>query len=115
MKTLGIPKLQMMLFPNETSNILLHDSGQWFCLDPFGDVVNSYDEELMLPYGNEEGSYYVQSPLGEWLGGAHWCKLLRWLSHDVAEVLVLVICLHVGLGILLHSRSVVSGLCQLVN
>ena len=35
-------------FPNEAPNIFLCDSGQWFCLDPFDEVVNPYDEELKL-------------------------------------------------------------------
>ena len=58
-------------FPNEALNIFLYDSGQWFCLNPFGEVVDPYDEELELSYGDGEGSNYVQSPLGERLGGAH--------------------------------------------
>ena len=35
-------------FPNEVSDIFLHDSGQWFCLDPFGEVVDLYNKELDL-------------------------------------------------------------------
>ena len=58
-------------FPDETSEILLHDSGQWFCLNSFSEVVNPHDEELELPYGNGERSYYVQSLLGKRLRGAH--------------------------------------------
>ena len=52
-------------FPDKAQDILLRDSGQWFYLNPFGEVVDPYDEELTLLYGNGKGSYYVQSPLGE--------------------------------------------------
>ena len=46
-------------FPDEVSDIFLRDSGQWFCFDPFGEVVNPYDKDLKLPYCCGEGSYYV--------------------------------------------------------
>ena len=39
--------------------------------------------------------------------GNHWSELFQWLSYDVIEVLTLVACLHVGLGVLLHGRPVV--------
>ena len=52
-------------FPDEASDIFLRDSGQWFFLDPFGEVVDPYDKELELSYRHGEGSYYVQPPLGE--------------------------------------------------
>ena len=71
--------------------------------------------ELELSYSNEEGLNYVQSPLGERLGSAHQCKFLDWLPYDVVEVLALVTHLHVGLGILLHSRLIVFGSYQLMN
>ena len=54
------------VFLEEASNIFLCDSGQWFSLDLFGDVVDPYGKKLELPYGNEEGSYYVQ---GDWANG----------------------------------------------
>ena len=37
-------------FPNEVLDIFLHDNGQWFCLDPFGEVVDLYNKELDLPH-----------------------------------------------------------------
>ena len=63
--------------------------------------------ELELSYSDEEGPNYVQSPLGERLGSAHQRKFLDWLPYDVAEVLALVTCLHIGLGVFLHSGPVV--------
>ena len=63
-------------FPDETLDVFLCDSGQWFCLDPFGEVVDPHDKELELPYCHGEGSYYVQSPLGKRPRGAYWCKFL---------------------------------------
>ena len=48
------------VFLDESSDIFLYDNGQWFDLDPFGEVVDPYDEKLELLYGNGEGSYYVQ-------------------------------------------------------
>ena len=101
--------------PDEVSNIFLCDSGQWFCLNPFGEVVNPYDEELELSYGDGEGPNYVQSPLGERPRGVHQCKFLSWLLYDVAEALALVTLLYVGLGVLLHSGPVVSSLYRLMN
>ena len=102
-------------FPDEVSNIFLCNNGQWFCLNPFGEVVDPKNKELELLYGNEEGSYYVQSPLGERPRGTHWRTFLRRLSHDIAKALTYVTCLYIGLGILLHSRLVVSSSFQLVN
>ena len=61
---------------DEFSDISLRDNGQWFCLDPFGEVVDPYDKEFELPYRHREAFYYVQSLMGEWLGGAHWCEFL---------------------------------------
>ena len=100
---------------DEVSDIFLCDSGQWFCLDPFDEVVNPYNEELELSNGDGEGPNYVQSPRGERPGGAHGCKFLSWLLYDVVEALTLVTHLYVGLGVLLYSRPVVSSLYQLVN
>lgn len=77
-------------FPDETLNFFLRDSGQRFGLDSFGEVFDPYDEELEFSYDNEEGSYYVQSLLGEQPGDANWCKFLRQLSHDITEALALV-------------------------
>ena len=34
--------------PYEASDIHFSDSGQGFCLNPFSEVVNSYDKELKL-------------------------------------------------------------------
>ena len=56
---------------NKTLDILLNDSGQGFCLDPFSEVVNSYDEELKLPHCYGEGLCYVEPPLSEWPGSDH--------------------------------------------
>ena len=47
------------VFLDEASDIFLCDNGQWFGLDPFGEVIDPYDEKLELSYGNGEGSYYV--------------------------------------------------------
>ena len=99
----------------EASDIFLYNSGQWFYLDPFGKVVDPYDEELELLYGDEEGSNCVQSPLGERLRGAHRCEFLGWLPYDIAEVLALVTRPYLGLGILLHSGLIISSLYQLIN
>ena len=102
-------------FPDKASDIFLHDSGQWFGLNPFGEVVDLYNKDLELQYGHREGSHYVQSPLGEWPEGIHWCKFLSWLSHDIAEALAFFTRLHIGLGVFLHSRPVVSNSYQYVN
>ena len=84
---------------DEASDILLCDSCQGFCLDPFSEIVDSYDEELKLPHCNGEGSHYVEPPLSEWPKSVHWGKLFRWLPYDVLEALAFIACLHVGLGV----------------
>jgi len=112
---LGDSKAANDALPDEVSDIFLCDSSQWFYLDPFGEVVNPYDEEFELPYRNGEGSNYVQSPLGERPGGAYQCKLLGWLPYNVAKVLAFVTRLYIGLGIFLHNGPVVSSSYQLVN
>ena len=60
-------------FPNEASDIFLRDSSQWFCLDPFGEVVDPYDKELELSYCHRDRSYYVQSLLDERPRDAYYC------------------------------------------
>lgn len=52
-------------FPHEASDILLSDSGQRFCLDPFSKIVNPYNEELELQYNYKEGPHYVKPLLRE--------------------------------------------------
>ena len=63
-------------FPNEASDVFLSDYGQGFCLNPFSEVVDSYDEKLELPYYHGERSHYIELPLGKWLGSVHWGELL---------------------------------------
>lgn len=52
-KDLGIPKWQMMPFQMKLQKFLSMNV-QWFCLDPFGEVVNPYDEELELLHSDKE-------------------------------------------------------------
>ena len=44
---------------DEVLDIFFCDNGQWFCLNPFGEVVNPYNEKLELLYGNGEGPNYI--------------------------------------------------------
>lgn len=46
-------------FPGKGLDIFLCDNGHWFYLNPFGEVVNPYDNEHVLSYHYGEGSYYV--------------------------------------------------------
>lgn len=64
-------------FPNEVLDAFLSDGGQEFCLDPFSEVINSYDKELELLYCHREGSHYVKPLLNEWPWSVHWGELLR--------------------------------------
>ena len=62
--------------PHEALNVLLNDCGQGFYFNPFSEVVDSYDEELELRYCHKEGSYNVESLLGEGPWGIHRSELL---------------------------------------
>ena len=84
--------------PNEATDILFCDSGQWLGLDPFDEVVDPYDEELKLSYSDEEGPNSIQSPLGERPRGTHPCKFLSQSLYDVAKTLALVTRLFLGLA-----------------
>jgi len=87
--------------PDEATDILFCDSGQWFGLDPFGKVVDPYDEELNISYSDRERTQLYPIPIGRKARGVHRCKFLGRSLYDVAEVLALVTHLYVGLGILL--------------
>lgn len=100
---------------DEALDILLSDGGQGFCFNPFGEVVNSHNEELELPYCRKKGPYYVESLLSERPLGNHRSELFQWLSYDVIKALTLVVCFHIGLGVLLHGRLVVPCSYKLVN
>jgi len=113
-KTLDAEAVNNVLL-DEASDILLRDSGQGFCLDPFSEVIDSYDEELKLPHCYGERFHYVKPLLGEWPGSVHWGKLLQWLPYDVAEALTFVARLYIGLGVLLHSGPIVSYSYKLVD
>ena len=41
--------------------------------------------------------------------------MLQWLSRDVTEALAFITCSDIGLGVLLHSRPVVSSSHELLN
>ena len=51
--------------PNEATNILFHDDCQWFCLYPFGEIVDPNNKELELLYCHQKGSYDIESPLSK--------------------------------------------------
>ena len=48
-KTLNAEAANNVLL-DEASDILLSDSGQRFCLDPFNEIVDPEEEEFELPY-----------------------------------------------------------------
>lgn len=52
-------------FPDEASDVLLGDGVQGFYFNLFGEVIDSHDKELELPYCHRKGSYDVKSSLGE--------------------------------------------------
>ena len=103
------------VFPDKTSNILSSDSGQEFCLDPFSEIVNSYDKELEVLHCHREGHHFVKPPLREWLGSVHWGKLFQQFLYDVTEALPFVAHLHVGLGVLLHNGPIVPYSYEFMN
>jgi len=102
-------------FPDEASDILLGNSGQGFCLNPFSEIVNFYDEELELLHCHREGPHFAEPPLREWPRSIHWGKLFQWFLYDVIEVLAFVAHLQVGLSVLLHSGPIVPYSYEFVN
>ena len=52
--------------PDEASNIFLYDSGQWFCLNPFGEVVDPHDENL---------SCHTAMGKGLTMSNPHWARI----------------------------------------
>ena len=109
------PKLADDALPNEVTDILFHDSCQWFCLYPFGEVVDPNNKELELLHCHRKGSHDIESLLSERPWGVHQGKWFGWFSYNIIEALALVTCLHVGLGILLHYRPIVPCSYELVD
>ena len=78
-------------FPNKTMNILLRDSSQGFGLNPFGEIIDSYNKEFELTHCHGERSHYVEPLLSKWQeafirvscsDGCQMILLKRWhLSH----------------------------------
>ena len=62
-------------FPNETVNIPPRDGSQEFGLDPFSEIIDSYNKEFELTDCHKEGSHYVEPLLSEWPRSIHWGKL----------------------------------------
>ena len=69
------PKAIDNAFLDEASYVLLGDGVQRFCFNLFGEVIDPHDKELELPYCHRNGSYDVESSLGEGPGGVHWSEL----------------------------------------
>jgi len=42
----GEPEATHYFLPEKSGNLLPSDFGEWHCLDPFGEVVGGYQEEL---------------------------------------------------------------------
>ena len=65
------PKAIDNAFPVKVLDVLLNDGGQGFRFNPFDKVIDSHDKELELSYCHRNGSYDVESLLGEGLWGVH--------------------------------------------
>ena len=61
----GDSKKENDAFLDEALNAFLNNSGQWFCLDPFSEVIDFYDKEIDLLYCHGEGSHYVEPLLSK--------------------------------------------------
>ena len=103
------------VLPYKALDVLFSDRGQGFLFDPLSKVVDSYGEELELPYRHKEGFYNVKSSLGKGPWGIHWSMLFQQLSCNFAKGLALITCLYVGLGVFLHGGPIVSRVYEIVN
>ncbi|XP_030958898.1 probable RNA-dependent RNA polymerase 1 [Quercus lobata] len=100
--------------PDKASHVFLYGGGQGFNFYPFGEIVYADYKEIQLLYCYWEWAYDVQSSLSERPWGRHWGDFFYRLSDDVVEPLTFVAGFDICLGILLHSRPIVSRLNQFV-
>jgi len=89
--------------------ILCRDGGEGFGLDPFGEVVDSHQEELGLPLPWGEWTNNVHPPHGERPRGDDVMQFFRPNVVKGAELLALGAFLHVFGTVALYGRPVVAG------
>jgi len=58
----GGPEATHYVLPKKLDNLLPGDFREWHCLDPFGEIVSGYQQELQLRLRSGEWSTYVQPP-----------------------------------------------------
>ena len=95
--------------PYEVLHIFCRDGGKGFSLDPFGEVVDSHQEELGLPLPRGEGTDDVHPPNGERPWGDDVVQLFRLGVVEGAELLALDAFLHIFGTVALYGRPIVSG------
>jgi len=94
--------------PHEVLYVFCRDGGKGFSLDPFGEVVDSHQQELGLPFPRGEGADDVHSPNGERPWGDDAVQFFRPGMVEGTKLLALGAFLHVFGTVALYGRPVVA-------
>jgi len=95
--------------PYEVLHVFCRDGDKGFGLDPLGEVVNSHQEELGLPFPWEEGADDVHPPNGERPWRDDVVQLFQPGVVEGVELLALGAFLHVFGTVALYGRPVVTS------
>ena len=113
---IGHPEPRQDVLPDKLLGVVLCDLGQWFGLDPFGEVICAYEKVPPIVLCCWQWTYDIQSPLGKRPRAGEWRKVIRGSMDNWRVFLALLAISHIYLGILLHIRPPVPlGDCVVGN
>jgi len=95
--------------PYKILHVFGRDGCKVFGLDPFGEVVDSHEEELGMPFSWRKGTDNVHPPYGERPWGDNVVQLFQPGVMERVELLTLGTFLHVLGTVTLDGRPVVAG------